>query len=150
MILDERLEFADAESVTGGTGTSLVGDVVDLETARNIGVETSLYLVISVDGAVDSAGNGAAIEFALVSDAAEAISTDGSATEHASTGAIAQADLAAGSQFSLAVPQGLTNAYEQYLGVLATISGEAVTAGTVNAFLTPHPSANTIYPEGQN
>ncbi len=150
MILDERLEFADAESVAGGTGTSLLGDVIDLETARNIGVDSNLYLVVSVDTSVDSAADGASIEFALVSDATAAIATNGSATEHASTGAIAQADLSAGSQFALPLPPGLTNAYEQYLGVLATVSGEAVTAGAVNAFLTPHPAANTIYPEGQN
>lgn len=139
MILDERTEFCDATALnTGAAGTYLIGDQIDLTTARDMGDGQPLYLVLQVTTSVDSAADGASVEFKLASDAAAAIATDGSATVHLSTGAIAEATLAAGYQMVYALPlEG--SAYERYVGILQVTSGEAVTAGAVNAFLTLDP-----------
>ncbi len=49
MILDSRVEFADATSVAAVAGTALIGNVVDLETARDIGSGEPLYFIVTID-----------------------------------------------------------------------------------------------------
>lgn len=147
MIIDSRGEFADAETLATATGRALVGDVVDLGAAsRDVGEGETLYLVVQVDTAVTSAGS-ATVDFELVSDDAAAIATDGSATVHASTGAIGKADLTAGYQRAIALPQGT---YERYLGVISNVGTAALTAGKVNAFLTKNPKGWTAYADATN
>lgn len=146
MYVDSFLEFADETALdTSGTDTDLIGDVINLEDARDIGQGEQLYLVIQVTTEVDSAADGASVEFVLASDAQAAIATDGTATEHLSTGAIAEANLGAGKQFIYHLPlEG--NEYEQYLGLLTKTTGEAVTAGAINAFITKDAGKYKAYP----
>lgn len=147
MILDERNEFCDATALnTGAAGSYLVGDVIDLgATPGNPGVGEDLYLVVEVDTAVDSAGDGVTLRFHLCSDAQAAIAADGSATYHFSTGVLAQATLVAGYRaVAVKLPFGT---YERYLGILQTTAVEAVTAGKINAYLTPNVPANVAYPD---
>lgn len=149
MILDERTEFLDATALnTGGAGTYLIGDVIDSSVVRDLGNGQTVYLVIQVTTAVDSAGDGASVEFKLASDNTASISTSTS-TVHLSTGAIAEATLVAGYTLVYALPiEGA--AYERYLGILQVTSGEAVTAGAVNAFLTLDPTGWKSYPDASN
>lgn len=142
MILDERNEFCDATALnTGGAASYLLGDVMDLgaePTTQDLngGVDTDLYLVITVDTAATSGGS-ATGAFHLCSDAAAAIAVDGTATYHFSTSAIAVATLVAGYRVcAVALPSGV---YERYLGVLQTTAVAAFTAGKINAFLTRNP-----------
>lgn len=151
MILDERNEFADANTagVQGTAGTELVGDVIDLgETGRDIGNGQPLYLVISVDTEIDSATDNATCNFILASDAAAAIATDGSASEHGQTGALAETSLTAGAQF--VVPVAMVDSFERYLGVLVTRAVATVTAGAVSAFLTMDPTGWKAYANSSN
>ena len=139
MILDERNELADATALnTGAAGTYLVGDVIDLEVARNVANGRQVYLVVQIDTTVTS-GGAATVQFKLASDAQAAIATDGTATEHFATAAIAKATLVAGYQaVKVALP--LENpAYERYLGILQVTGTAALTAGKINAFLTFGP-----------
>lgn len=144
MILDERLEFCDATALnTGGAGSYLVGDVIDLgSTSRDIGTGEELYLVIQVDTTATSGGS-ATGAFHLASDAQAAIATDGTATYHLSTAAIAVASLTAGTTVLAArLPSGT---YERYLGILQTTAVAAFTAGKINAFLTKDIAKYTAY-----
>ncbi len=149
MILDELGEFADATALsTAGLGLALVGDVIDLGSARDIGNGEPLYLVIQIDTAVTSAG-AATLEFQLVSDAQAAIAVDGSASVHAKTAAIAKAALVAG--YCVAViplPFDGGVPYERYLGILQNVGTAALTAGKFNAFLTRTPAAWKAYSDG--
>ena len=141
MILDERTELADATALgTGGTGLALVGDVIDLTKARNIGNGRDLFLVIQVDTDVTSAG-AATVGFVLASDAQAAIAVDGTATEHGRTALIAKASLVAGYHFIIPIPPEGSQAYERYLGILQNVGVAALTAGKINAFLTTEVSA---------
>lgn len=135
MIMDERGEFCDATALdTGGTGLALIGDVIDLEVARDIGNGQPVYVVFQVDTDVDSAADGATVEFQVVSDAQAAIATDGTATEHLKTSDFAQATLVAGFTVVYVLPtEG--ESYERFLGILQNVGTEAVTAGKVNIFL---------------
>jgi hypothetical protein len=144
MILDERNEFADATALsTAATGRALVGDVIDLgTTSRDVGNGEPLYMVVQVDTAATSGGS-ATVSFELASDAQAAIATDGTATVHFATSAIAVASLTAGTTVAaVALPNGT---YERYLGVLQNVGTAALTAGKVNAFLTHDVAKWTAY-----
>lgn len=145
-ILDERLEFADATSVAAAAGTALIGDVIDLETARDIGNGQPLYLVITTDTEIITGGSAGTIQFKLASDAQAAIATDGSATDHWASRLFVTDDAAANDTLMnaggiiacIALPaEGPV--YERYLGILAVIATTTVTAGKINAFLTLDP-----------
>lgn len=147
MIIDSRLQFANKTALsTSGTGLALVGDVVNLVNARDIGNKNNLTLVITVDTAVAATGGASSVEFQLVSDAQAAIATDGSATVHVKTGSIPKATLAAGYKLMVPLPPE-TPVYEQYLGLLQNVSTNAVTSGKINAFITSDPPVIKAYPD---
>ncbi len=156
MIMDEYTEFADAASVAAAAGTALIGDVIDLGAVpRDIGVEGGrLFLVITVDTEIVTAAGAGTIKFQLASDAQAAIATDGSATIHLDTGTFVtnvaasnDPKLNAGSLvFASALPME-GKPYERYLGILATIATTAVSAGKINAFLTPDVAKWRAYPK---
>lgn len=155
MILDELLEFADAESVAAGAGTALIGDVIDLQEARDIGAGEPVYLVIQCATSIITGGAAGTIKFQLASDAAAAIATDGSATVHFDTGTFVTDgddanDLDAGDTIAVVALPMQGNAYERYLGILCTIATTTVTAGAINAFLTKDVAKWTAYADGQN
>ena len=137
MLIDKSLEFTSGAALATATGRALVGDVIPLTVARDIGNMPSgmpMYLVVLVTAAVTSAG-AATVQFELVSDAQAAIAVDGSATVHAASAAIGKADLVAG--YSLAIPLPLEGpAYETYLGLISNVGTAALTAGSIQAFIT--------------
>lgn len=147
MIMDKRLEFADAVGVDGSTGTANIGSQIDMSVVRDLGAgQPVLYLVITVDTEIITAGSAGTIQFKLVSDDSASIATDGSASEHWASksyvtddAAANDAALNAGTMLAaIALPmEGV--AYERYLGVQAVRGSQAVTAGKINAFLTFQP-----------
>lgn len=156
-IMDSTLEFADAVSVAGTAGTALIGNVVDLTTARDVGNGRPLYLVITVDTEVITGGSAGTINFQLVSDAQAAIAVDGTATVHFDSGPLVTDDAAANSDqlnagglvCCVAIPlEG--KVYERYLGILAVIATTTVTAGKINAYLTLDPPATKNYANSAN
>lgn len=147
MVLDELGEFADSTAVAGAAATRNVGDVIDLGVARNIGVgKPSAYLYVLVETAPTGATS---VEFRLVSDAVAPPATDGSATVHWTTGAVAIADLPTGTMFQIPLPAGID--YERYLGLQAVNVGATALADlVVSAGLTLDPKYQHYYPEGAN
>lgn len=146
MILDERTEFADALALnTGAAGTYLLGDQIDLTRADNVGAIDDLHLVITVDTAI-TAGSAGTVAFSLASDDSASIATNGTATVHFTTQAFVTGATAIAAGTVLAVielPKGFT--YERYLGLLQTTGTAAITAGKINAFLTPDPARWSAY-----
>jgi len=153
MILDERLEFADAVSVVGSTGTALIGDVIDTTNSTgDMSTSENLYLVVRASTAIVTASAAGTFQISLASDAQAAIATNGTATvAYASkvfaTGAGA-AGIAAGTL--LAVIEVPMMYHEQYMGILATIGTTAVSAGSIDAFLTADVARWKAYADGQN
>lgn len=137
MILDKRTEFCDATALnTGAAGTYLIGDQIDLGTARDVGIGEQLYLVITVDTPPTS-GGAATAQFTLASDDTASIATNGTASVHFQTKAFTIAEMTAGAVLAaVALPiEGV--AYERFLGILQTTGTAAFTGGKINAFLTP-------------
>ena len=161
-ILDERLEFADDVDVSASAGTALIGDVIDLGAAgEDLGNGQPLYLVIRTGGTeIITGGSAGTLQFTLASDAAAAIATDGTATEHVLTEAFVTDDAAANDTemnvgeliYSAPIPVGTGGNYERYLGILATTVTTTTTAGTINAYLTldPNTAGGKTYPDAVN
>ena len=148
MILDERTEFCDADTLTTTTGTNNEGDIIDSSVVRDLGAGQTIYLVVEVTTTVTS-GGAATVAFQLVSDSTTTIATDGSATSHWTSGAIGKATLVAGYRLVVALPME-GNAYERYLAFQAVVGTAALTAGAVNAFLTLDPYSHKNYPDAVN
>lgn len=134
MLLDERNEFCDATSInTGAAGSYLLGDVIDLGVARDLGGDQALYLVVTVDTAATS-GGAATGQFNLVTDDNAGLA---SPTVVASSRAWPVAEMTAGKTLmAIQLPQEGT-AYERYIGIQQVTGTAAFTAGKINAFLTP-------------
>ena len=158
MILDERLEFADAVSVAAVAGTALIGDVIDTSVVRDIGHGQPIYLVIRTSTEIITGGAAGTLTFQLASDAAAAIATDGSASVHFATTAFVtdgtdanDAELKVGGTIAQVVVPLEGVPYERYLGILAVTATTTTTAGAINAFLTLDPnSAKVSYPDAAN
>lgn len=158
MIMDERLEFADAVSVAAAAGTALIGDVIDLGSiSRDIGNGREVFLVITTDTEIITGGSAGTLKFQLVSDAQAAIATDGTATVHIDTGdmvtddaAVNDAKFNAGGIIYMGAIPSQGNVYERYLGILAVTATTTTTAGKINAFLTLDPRNWKSYAEGAN
>jgi hypothetical protein len=150
MITDKRTQFADAEAVnTGVVASYLVGDVIDLEVARDIGQGYPLYLVVNVQTTATSGGSATA-SFSLASDAQAAIAVDGSQTTHVTSKVFAVAAMTAGTNLLKVVIPMEGSEYERYVGLIQTTAGVAFTGGAVDAFLTINPTGWKALPDGAN
>lgn len=149
MIIDDLLEIADAVSInTGGAGTYVLGDQIDLQMiGRDVGQGRAVYLVITVDTALASATG--TIQFKLVSDSTAALATDGTSTEHWASDNFVQADLPAGKVIVVPLPSNFPT-YERYVGLLQTTAVAAWTAGKINAFIAFDPIGWKAYPDATN
>jgi hypothetical protein len=132
MILDERTEFADANSLIGNAATKQLGDVIDLgaaPTLKDIGTGKTVYLITQIDTTADLAT---------------------SPTTHWTSGPIAKATLVAGYRFAVALP--MEERYERYLGMTATPDTNNITAGAWSSWLAiDPPSTPTLFlPDAQN
>lgn len=152
-IMDEKLEFADATAVGAPNGSTVnVGDVLDyMGAAQDIGTGHPMAVVVQVTTTITS-GGAATVRFKVVSDSTDTIATNGDATEHGSTDAIAVASLTAGKQY--VIPLSLTEPpYERFLAFqVEETASQALTAGAVNAFLVPldHVRSYQAFPDAVN
>lgn len=168
MWTDRELEFCDALSVVGGTGTAIVGSstVYDLgQTTNHIAEGEPLYWVVHITTQIITGGTAGTIAFSLVSDANETTLND-SPTTHMTTVAVltddkvaldaSSASNAVYNQFAAGITgpnvgtggvwsppavivQALPHgAYQRYLGVKRTIV-TATLAGAISSFITRDP-----------
>lgn len=153
MILDERTEFCDAQTLnTGAAGTYNLGDQIDLGVAgRGIGeAGDQLYLVLQVATGI-TAGSAGTVQFQLASDDSGTLATNGTQSIHMQTRAFTTGTgtgtttLKAGTVLGVfALPiEGVT--YERYLGIQQVTGTAAITAGAIDAFVTPTPAAWKAY-----
>lgn len=160
MIIDDRLEFADATSIgTPNNATVNVGDVIDTTSAfgaRDIGSGQPLYLVINVTTTFASAG-ATTISLILASDSTTSLSVDDTQTIHWESDSVDEAQYTAGKQFIVPLPSGAVptdvsgRGYERYLGVqVRNRSAVAITAGAIDAYLTLDPRNVAVYPDATN
>lgn len=148
MILDERLELADATALnTGAAGTYNIGDVIDTRAASidpNVTKDhggSELYLVVRVATAATSGGS-ATLQVRLVSDDTATPNTS-AATVHATSPVIPLASLTAGA--TVLVTKLPSGSYERFIGVQQITGTAAFTGGAVDAFLVSDPAIWRAY-----
>lgn len=167
MLLDSRLEFADALTVAAGATTIVVvpnSNIIDLgavlggaagATAQNpdIALGEELYFVMTTDTEIITGGSAGTLAFALYSNAtADLASTP---TLHFQTNDIVTdgtdangAQCKAGATIcAIKLPLG---SYQRYLVLGYIIGTTTITAGKVNAFLTKDISKWRSYPNAVN
>lgn len=128
MIIDFANRFSTLQAATDATGAST--NVIDMTKAGDAVAGAELYLVVRVGTAISSAANGATLKIALQTSSTEAFS----AVKELVSVSIVEAGLTANTiVFKVKVPPGVL----EYLRLYYTESGEAITAGTIDAFLTP-------------
>lgn len=145
-ITDKNATLADAQTITATVAAGIVGDVYDTgsaPTTKDLGNgNRPIYLVISIDEAVDS--NGAAtVCFSLLSDSTATLVT--SVTTHCTTGDIAKATLVTNKTYVFPLPNG---DYERYLGLVCQTKVQTLNSGKVNAYLTLDPPKWVALPDG--
>lgn len=156
MILDSRLELADAFTIPTGAATTVLGTsnmAIDTgSVVRDLGNGEDIYLFITVDTAITHGAGTGTLKFDLVTSA----NADGSSgTVLASSRTItvpaaanAATNTLAGSTFwSIPLPQGV--AYARYLAVQSVVA-TGITAGKVNIFFTKDKAGNVPYPSVTN
>ena len=148
MICDKLATFADDLAVnTGAAGSYIIGDQIDLQVVRNIGVALGFaqtWLVVKVNTTFTSGGSATA-QFNLVTDDNGSLS---SPTVLLSSAALPVASLTAGTAILIsALPVG-GNAYERYIGIQQVTGVAAFTAGKIDAFITTTPPVRYAYPQG--
>lgn len=141
MIIDKENLFSDAQTVTTGSENGVMStNVIDLGSARHIGVGENLYVVVAVTTLMAGAGDTCTPR--LVTDDNAGFN---SPTVLATIGTFA-ANSAAGSRLILRLPPGT---YERYLGVQYLADGSGpLEAGAFDAFLTHDIDAFTAYAKG--
>jgi len=158
MYVDKQTEFSDSQALTS---TAISANVLDIfsttkggdtnaaaispNTKIDIGAGTGdLYLMVQVNAAL-TGGTSPTLTVTLESadDAGLTINN----TVHYSTGALAQAAFTnAGTQLiAIRLPATL---YRRYVGLRYTITGGPLTAGSVDAFLSPTTNINRPYASG--
>lgn len=125
MILDSKLQFSDAQALTGTADST---NVIDLSNDRDIGIGEPMALVVTVGVAADFTTTDETYQFQLETDDNAAMSSStiiGDVT-------VAAANLTAGDK--VVIPLGHSN--ERYLQVVYTLGGTTPTV-TVDAYLQP-------------
>lgn len=144
MIHDKRTEFCDATALnTGAAGTYVIGNQIDITNVRDLGGDKALYLVAQITTGINAAGAGT-IQLKLTSADDAALTTNpvdhyiSAAFVTSTTTGNAGGTLAAGTRLvAVQVPLEGSTPYKRYLGIRQVTGTQAITAGAVDAFLTP-------------
>lgn len=150
MYVDKQAEFSDSQVVTAtAISTNVydlfpVGNAVNSNDVRDIGVGEDVYLVVQTDAAATAAG---AATVVITLESADNASLT-SSTVHVTSVAYALSDLAAGrTLMAIKLPAG---SYKRYIGVRYTVGTGPLTAGSFSAFFAKDIQAFRAYAKGYN
>lgn len=150
MYVDKQAEFSDSQVVTAtAISTNVydlfpIGNGVNSNTVRDIGVGEDVYLVVQVDSTATAAG-AATVQVTLESSAAAGMT---SPTVHFASAVYALADLTGGrTLLAIKLPAG---SYQRYIGVRYTVATGPLTAGAFSAFFAKDIQAFRAYVKGYN
>lgn len=151
MYVDKQAEFSDSQVVTAtAVSTNIydlfpVGNAVNTNDVRDIGVGEDVYLVVQVDATATAAG-AATVTITLESSSTADLAT--TPTVHYSTAANALANLTGGKTLvAIKLP---ADAYKRYIGVRYTVGTGPLTAGSFSAFFAKDIQAFRAYVKGYN
>lgn len=141
MIMDQELLFSDNQSITAEADAT---NVIDLETARNIGVGEDLYIALTVTETFDDGSDNSTLTVSLVTDDNEAMSSDATIQ----TLVVLPATCAAGTQYFFKLPVAVLEAYQRYITLHYTPANGDLSAGKITAGIVKDIQKWTAYPIG--
>lgn len=151
MYVDKQAEFSDNQAVTAtAISTNVydlfpVGNAVNSNAVRDIGVGEDVYLVVQTDAAVTAAG-AATVTVTLESSSTADLAT--TPTVHFSSPAFAIA--AMGANKTLMAFKLPAADYKRYIGVRYTVATGPLTAGSFSAFFAKDIQDFHAYTKGYN
>lgn len=151
MYVDKQAEFSDSQVVTAtAVSTNVydlfpVGNAVNSNVTRDIGVGEDVYLVVQVDAAATAAG-AATVQITLESSTTADLAT--APTVHFASANYPLASLTGGKTLmAFKLP---ADAYKRYIGVRYTVGTGPLTAGSFSAFFAKDIQAFRAYTKGYN
>ena len=139
MIHDAQNLFSDAQALTA---TAASTNLIDLGSARNIGVGQNLYVVTIVDTAFTDSGSDSTCTVSLEGDSTTSFTPDGTQQLY-----VIPALAAAGARYVGRINPDFAGNY-RYIQVKYTMANGNLTTGAVTTFLTLNPDGYTSYPKG--
>lgn len=139
MIFDAQNLFSDAQAITAAAAST---NIIDLGSARNIGVGENLYVGVTIDTTFADTGSNSTLTVALEGDSTTSFTPDGTQTLFT-----IHALAAAGSKYFARINPDFASNY-RYIRLYYTPNNGDLSAGAVTAFLTHGIDAQTNYPKG--
>lgn len=138
-IMDYRLEFCDATTLVGATGTTVRGNTIDLGVANKDyadGTPIYMHARVGTAAATTSGLAHATLAFILQEAAVNTPASFGTAVTLKSATATSTSYGAGYKIYDGALP---TRKYKRYLRLVSTIATSVLVAGTVDAFISLDP-----------
>lgn len=139
MIFDAQNLFSDAQAITAAAAST---NIIDLGSARNIGVGEPLFVVVTVDTTFADTGSNSTLTVALEGDSTTSFTPDGTQQLF-----IIPALAAAGSKYAAPIAPNFASNY-RYIRLYYTPNNGDLSAGAVTAFLCHTADLQTIFPKG--
>ena len=142
MLMDKQLTFAES-AATGNTGTRVIGDIIDLGAARDIGTGEPVYLNVVVQTGITVASSTGTIQFRLSSGTDNAVTSG--VVDHLTSATLATSTTAipAGTEvFNVALPAG---SYGRYLALREVVATQNTNAGKIAGYLSKSQASYTAY-----
>lgn len=132
MFVDAELQLCDAQEVIGAIAAiAYSAQAIDLGVVRDVGKGEPAYLVINVTTLFESGTDIGTVVFALIDEEDETLAA--TSVVIVQTAPLLVTRLTAGKIIVIPIPAGLIT--QQFLGLKATIGGEEITAGNIDAFI---------------
>ena len=138
MFLDAQLLFSDAQAITAAAAST---NIVDLGSARDIGLGENLYVGVTVDVAFTDAGSDSTLTVALQGDSTDTFTPDSTVTLFT-----IPALAAIGDSFFARISPAVANL--RYIRLYYTPVTGDLTTGSVTAFITKDIQKVIDYPKG--
>lgn len=141
MLLDSQLLFSEAQAITAAADST---NVIDLSSARNVGVGEDLFIFLLVTTAFTDSGSDSTLTVALTTDDNASLSSDSTVQTLVTLPALA----AAGTMYFFRLPVATLNAYERYIGLTYTPNNGNLTTGAITAGIIKDPQLYRNYASG--
>ena len=139
MIFDAQNLFSDAQAITAAAAST---NIIDLGSARNIGVGENLFVVVTIDTTFADTGSNSTLTVALEGDSSDSFTPDGIQQLF-----IIPALAVAGSKYVARISPDFASNY-RYIRLYYTPNNGDLSAGAVTAFICHDADLQKHYPKG--
>ena len=150
-LVDGTYELCDATAITVTSGaTAVLGTGAAINTVRDIGHGTPLYVRVTLNSALSSA-SASSLQLQLVTADNSALTTNVTILQLSPAYATSSTAIPAGRLlWETTLPSAGPNKYRAFVGLRQTNGGNTLDAATVNAMITTHQIKTDTLPDAVN